>query len=83
LVHLLWSHDRFREPYGNLSLYLLLGAASVVPTVLVEMIVVPIWPELFGSLLGAVLTAFLGVALVEEGFKLLFLRWRARLGIID
>ena len=78
LVHLLWSHDRFREPYGNLSLYLLLGAASVVPTVLVEMIVVPIWPELFGSLLGAVLTAFLGVALVEEGFKLLFLRWRAR-----
>lgn len=78
LVHLLWLRDRFREPLGNVALYLLLGALSVVPAVLLELVLVPLWPALLGGFAGTAVTAFLGVALVEEGCKLGFLRLRAR-----
>lgn len=78
IVHLLWLRDRFREPLGNVATYLLLGALSVVPAVLLELVLVPLWPALLGGFAGTTVTAFLGVALVEEGCKLGVLRLRAR-----
>jgi RsiW-degrading membrane proteinase PrsW (M82 family) len=81
LVHVLWSRDRYREPLGNVALYLLIGALSVFPAAWIEGL-------LAGPILGGVVAgveavptavwAFLGVALVEEASKLGVLGLRAR-----
>jgi len=81
LVHAVWSRDRRREPVGNLSVYLLVGALSVLPAALVEYLLHPLIPDR-GSppvlLLASAISAFLGIGPVEEGCKLLALRERAR-----
>ncbi len=81
LVHAVWSRDRRREPIGNLSVYLLVGALSVLPAALVEYLVHALIPDR-GSppvlLLAAAISAFLVIGPVEEGCKLLALRERAR-----
>lgn len=77
LVHLAWSRDRFREPLGNVAQYLLVGALSVVPVLFVGTLIALFLPADSAGPIGHVLSAFLGVALVEEGAKLLALRLRA------
>jgi len=77
LVHLAWSRDRFREPLGNVALYLLMGALSVVPVLFVGTLITLFLPAAAAGPIGHILHAFLGVALVEEGAKLLALRLRA------
>jgi len=77
LVHLAWSRDRFREPLGNVALYLLLGALSVVPVLIASIAIELAFPSSEVGPIGPIMSAFLGVALVEEGAKLLALRLRA------
>jgi RsiW-degrading membrane proteinase PrsW (M82 family) len=78
LVHLAWTRDRFREPLGNVAMYLLFGALSVVPVLLVGGVVETLLPSVAEHPLDHLVSAFVGVALVEEGGKLLLLRLRAR-----
>ncbi len=80
LTHVLWARDREREPLGNLLFYLLLGALSVIPAVLIGIpaaaLLRPEGSELRLLLLPA--WALFGVALVEEGSKRMLLLVRAR-----
>ncbi|MCY2959521.1 MAG: PrsW family glutamic-type intramembrane protease [Planctomycetota bacterium] len=72
LIHYVWSRDRYREPPGNLVVYFVLGALSVVPAALLESALhVPILGGIAEGVeaLPTAVWAFLGVALVEEAFK--------------
>ncbi len=81
LVHFLWSRDRYREPPGNVALYLGLGVATVIPAALLESALhEPILRGLEAGLevVPTLIWAFLGVALVEEALKYGALWLRAR-----
>lgn len=81
LVHVFWARDREREPLGNLLIYLGLGALSVVPAALVEVLTTPVFDATrgwLGPLLALALYVLVGVALVEEAAKRGFLHLRAR-----
>ncbi len=80
LTHVVWARDREREPLGNLLLYLLLGATSVIPAVLLGIpVTLLLRPD--GAALRLLLLpvwVLFGVALVEEGSKRMLLFARAR-----
>lgn len=86
LTHVVWARDREREPLGNLLLYLLLGALSVIPAVLLGIPAALLLrpgdePHTWGALARLLLLpawVLLGVALVEEFSKRLLLLVRAR-----
>jgi RsiW-degrading membrane proteinase PrsW (M82 family) len=80
LTHVVWARDREREPVGNLLLYLLLGGLAVLPAVLLEIpLAALLQPEGDGLRFLLLPTwALFGVALAEEGSKLLLLRARGR-----
>ena len=78
LVHVVWARDKEREPLGNVFFYLLLGAASVLPAVLLEGVAQHVCPFGGAPLVLLPIQVFLGVALVEEGSKRLLLHLRAR-----
>ena len=76
LVHAVWSRDRRREPIGNLSVYLLVGALSVLPAALVEYLAHALIPGLGFPpvlVLGAAIWTFLVIGPVEEGCKFIAL----------
>lgn len=69
LVHLVWSRDRWREPIGNLLVYVALGAVCLFPAAFVESALRE--PVLSGIVedveaLNTAVCAFPAVALVEE-----------------
>lgn len=80
LVHVYWARDRQREPVGNLLVYVLLGALSVVPAALLEGVATELFAASRAWLTAAVglpLYAVLGVALLEELPKRILLGLRA------
>lgn len=86
LTHIVWARDREREPLGNLLVYLLLGAVSVIPAVLLgipaTLLLHPGDASESATALARLLLlpawVLLGVALVEEFSKRLLLGARAR-----
>ncbi len=80
LVHLVWSRDRWREPIGNLLVYVVLGAVCLFPVAFLESALRA--PVLSGVVEGVealptVVWAFLAIALLEESGKYVVLRLRA------
>lgn len=80
LVHVVWSRDRWREPLGNLLLYVVLGAVCLFPVAFVESALRA--PILSGVVEGVeavptAIWAFLAIAAIEEGAKYGVLRLRA------
>jgi len=80
LAHVVWAHDREREPLGNLLVYLLLGGLSVIPAVLLEVPLAALLQPDGDALRLLLLPAWVlfGVAWVEEGSKRLLLLARGR-----
>lgn len=82
LLYKIYQWDRTeKEPKGLLLKLFLLGALSIIPAVIVELIGTSICMNLFGegTLLFNLALFILVVGPAEEGFKLLFLRlgsWR-------
>lgn len=80
LTHVVWARDREREPLGNLLVYLLLGAVSVIPAGLLELPLGFLLHRGDGALHALLLPAWvlIGVAWVEEGSKRMLLLARGR-----
>lgn len=81
LVHVLWAHDREREPYRNLLVYVLLGGLAIVPAALLEGVMTALFASArgrLGPLVTLPLFALFGVALMEEAPKRALLGLRAR-----
>src|SRR5262245_16130329 len=80
LTHMIRGRDREREPLRNVLVYLLLGAAAVIPAALIEAPLALLLRE-FGQgsrLLLLPAFVFFGIALVEEASKRMLLHSRAR-----
>ncbi len=87
LLYYIWNKDKGKkEPTGLLVGLFFLGAAASIPTVIAEYIVGAGIDSVFGAtedfsyetgglrfILWAFFTNFFGVALIEEGFKFLFM----------
>ena len=63
-----------KEPRGLLVKLFFLGVLSTIPAVIVELIAQVVLQVVPGGILYLALEYFLGVALVEEGFKYLFMK---------
>ena len=83
LMIYVYRKDRVeREPLGLLLLLCLGGCISVVPTMICELMAESVLLSAFGDTLSFIVADnFLGVALIEEGWKLVFLiliAWSSR-----
>lgn len=83
LVYIYRKDTVEHEPAGLLALLFLGGCLSIIPTMICELVAESFLVSLFGgaSVLYAFLENFFGVALIEEGWKLVFLAliaWRSR-----
>ena len=83
LMIYVYRKDRVeREPLGLLLLLCLGGCISVVPTMICELMAESVLLSTFGDTLSFIVADnFLGVALIEEGWKLVFLiliAWSSR-----
>lgn len=75
LLLVIYSKDSYeKEPFSLLVQLFLLGVASIIPAVILEMIGETVWEILLGenSIAYNFVYAFFVVALAEEGFKFLF-----------
>jgi RsiW-degrading membrane proteinase PrsW (M82 family) len=80
LIHLVWFRDRWREPIGNMLVYVGLGAAILFPVAFLEAALRE--PVLAGLVEGVeavptLVWTFLVIALLEESGKYFVLRLRA------
>jgi len=75
LAAVIYKMDKFEhEPPALIVKLLLLGAVSAVPTLIFELLLDDFISESFSGVLFLIIDNFLGTALIEEGFKLLFLK---------
>ena len=75
LMIYVWKKDKSKEPFKMLVILIVLGAVSCLPAALVELGLGAIIQPVFGGnkMTYSFVNAFFGVALVEEGFKFLFM----------
>ena len=81
LLYYVWKRDKSKEPFGMLVILVILGALSCVPAALTETFLdSTLITPLFGNdkMMYSFVDAFFGVALVEEGFKFLFMYFYTR-----
>lgn len=75
LAAMIYRMDKYEhEPPALIAKLLLFGAISVIPTIAVELALESVYGAFFEGLAFLIVENMLGVALVEEGFKYLFLK---------
>ncbi|MBI5362864.1 MAG: PrsW family intramembrane metalloprotease [Planctomycetes bacterium] len=83
LLHVIWSVDRHREPFGNVFKYLLVGGATIWPAIVVETLALrafgdPTSDPAHTPIPLLLVASVIGIGLVEELVKYLGLSFFAR-----